>query len=153
MLLAALLWPAAAVAGIVSLSGDISITPTPISLVYSDDFGPTTPFNTENPVIFAEHVAFPIPVFSALDPIFAGVDFFPVDFSAPGTYSPDIRTPASLASGLVVDTFIVHFQPLDQSDTIKVRSGSITFDSDIIGLKAEMGPVLRERAFPRPPSI
>ncbi|MHC4415272.1 MAG: PEP-CTERM sorting domain-containing protein [Planctomycetota bacterium] len=56
-----------------------------------------------------------------------------VDASQSGTYSDPLQlTPATIPAGTFVNVYIVHFDPLGQTDT--QVSGSVTFDQDILGI-------------------
>ncbi len=57
-----------------------------------------------------------------------------VDVNAPGTYSngnPPVAGSGQIAAGTLVDSYFVHFNPASGNQTL---TGSVTFDTDILGV-------------------
>ncbi len=59
-----------------------------------------------------------------------------VDISQPGTYSPTnpVLTPSVIPAGTVVSSHLLHFDPVGAPLTTVTRSGSATFDADVLGI-------------------
>jgi hypothetical protein len=129
--------------GIVTVGGELSLVAPPSSFHSSSFSGIITP----TPIIFSEFVDYPIPIFSETDPanpflapthtsasIFDGLDYLPLDITTPGTYPSDYFVGGDIPSGTHVSTYIVHYEPSD-TNPVGSASGSVTFDSDILGIQ------------------
>jgi hypothetical protein len=77
-----------------------------------------------------------------------------VDISAPGTYGPlpslvngiPTLTPSTLAAGTVVHSYFLHFDPVGAPGTELTIQGSITFDTDILGIVIFTNPLISSDA-------
>jgi len=57
------------------------------------------------------------------------------NISTPGRFTwPDVLSPGTIPSGTWVNSYFVHFDPLDSTPTMVNAVGSITFTSDILGV-------------------
>lgn len=104
-------------AGIISVSGQVEVIPPPPSVrggdLESDTFAR----------IFPERQGVVLP---------AGLS---VDITVPGSYATFASlTPGVLPAGALVDSFLVHADPISPGTPVIRYIGSITFDTDILGL-------------------
>lgn len=107
------LWPSSARA--LSTTGAIQLTPAPPSIEL-DAFVSNTVIRLieEGTVLLSTDLA--------------------VDVTSPGTYNdPAQVTPSTIPVGTLVRSYITHFDSID-TQLVLNRSGSITFDTDILGI-------------------
>jgi hypothetical protein len=109
--------PKTTIAGIVTMSGQVEFISSPPSDVRSNQWESDTFAR-----IFQERQAFTL-----TQPV-------SVDVSLPGTVrlAPDDLSPATIGVGTVLNSFYLHVDSISEN-SIDLR-GSITFDSDIIGV-------------------
>ncbi len=114
---ACLLGPCPAYAGIISTAGQIEVVPPPPSLragaLESDAFARA----------IAERQGVTLPGDLA------------VDITLPGTYaSPAGPTPGTIPAGTFVDSFVLHADAVGVPGSPVFYSGSVTLDSEVLGL-------------------
>jgi hypothetical protein len=120
-------------AAIVSVSGDTAIIGTPGSLIYtSNTTWTSSPYlAVGQAVIFAERTDYQVPEFFVL--ACACVRPLRLTGSLPGTYPSDALIGMDLATGTMIDSYILHFERSSPSADAVQLSGSITFDRDVLG--------------------
>jgi hypothetical protein len=118
VVIASVAWTTPARADVTAISGSVLFVSPPPSVAVN-----VLESNT-NIFLFAERTTLTLP--TAITP----------NITAPGTYPPDALTPSTIPAGTVVDTFFLHADRVGTGFTVAIKlSGSVTFDSEILGLQ------------------
>jgi len=121
---------------IVLVTGDVAIVAPPAEMSYADDINRSGAPRNAAAILFNEYQNHVMPMFSALDPIM--VDYWPLQITTPGTFPADPEVGGQIASGVVFDSYILHFEPetLNESGSpFGTARGTIVFERPILGIQ------------------